>query len=380
MFKNIKIENFRGIKELEIDDFKQVNLFVGGNNSGKTSVLEALYIALDPNNPTLADMTNQLRGMSPSSFRSNNPDYSNLTKSWIKTMQSLFYQFDPEVLPVIDCSFDDKSKETQKIKLELLMNDSSNQEEIPDLIYHFSSTAKSLKGKNFQAKLISEKALISTSQNQLIEGMQIRPIIDEKYKELRFQKRTGRFISALIARDLLSLKNFFDEVIQTTKKKNKLIKVLQRLEPKLIGIVFTHAFYAELEGFNEAVRLESLGDGTLKLFAIALICIYDEKSLENGVLFIDELENGLHYSSQDIIWDFLLNLQKEYKTQIFATTHSMDSVKAFVNASKKIYEKEKDPDQARLYRLEKCDEEMIATKYTQEDLETSVLEMNLNVR
>jgi recombinational DNA repair ATPase RecF len=44
-YKQLKIENFRGIKSLEIDDLARVNLFVGRNNCGKTSVLEAIFFA-----------------------------------------------------------------------------------------------------------------------------------------------------------------------------------------------------------------------------------------------------------------------------------------------------------------------------------------------
>ena len=36
--KNIDIKNFRGIEHLEIDDFGRVNVFLGQNNSGKSSV------------------------------------------------------------------------------------------------------------------------------------------------------------------------------------------------------------------------------------------------------------------------------------------------------------------------------------------------------
>lgn len=34
-YETLKIENFRGIKSLEIDDLARVNLFVGRNNCGK---------------------------------------------------------------------------------------------------------------------------------------------------------------------------------------------------------------------------------------------------------------------------------------------------------------------------------------------------------
>ena len=42
-YEQLKIENFRGIKSLEINDLARINLFVGKNNCGKTSVLEAAF-------------------------------------------------------------------------------------------------------------------------------------------------------------------------------------------------------------------------------------------------------------------------------------------------------------------------------------------------
>lgn len=42
MITAIEIENFRGIKKGRIDDFKRINLLVGANGSGKSTVLEAL--------------------------------------------------------------------------------------------------------------------------------------------------------------------------------------------------------------------------------------------------------------------------------------------------------------------------------------------------
>ena len=62
MFKNIIIKNFRGITELAVGDFRRVNLLVGKNNCGKTSVLEALFLASAPTNPELPLRINHYRG------------------------------------------------------------------------------------------------------------------------------------------------------------------------------------------------------------------------------------------------------------------------------------------------------------------------------
>ena len=53
MIKNIKIKGFRGIKSLVIDDLVRINLFLGKNNCGKTSILEALFLIIGITNPVL---------------------------------------------------------------------------------------------------------------------------------------------------------------------------------------------------------------------------------------------------------------------------------------------------------------------------------------
>lgn len=40
--ENITIHRFRGLRDLTLQDLGEINLLVGVNNSGKTSVLEAI--------------------------------------------------------------------------------------------------------------------------------------------------------------------------------------------------------------------------------------------------------------------------------------------------------------------------------------------------
>jgi len=45
MIRSIEIENLRGISRGAVDGLTQVNIFLGKNGSGKSTVLEAIYIA-----------------------------------------------------------------------------------------------------------------------------------------------------------------------------------------------------------------------------------------------------------------------------------------------------------------------------------------------
>ena len=67
-FKNIEIKNFRGIDHLKIDDFSRVNVFLGQNSSGKSSVLECLFLMMGMSNPNLPQNINSFRSRNYSSF------------------------------------------------------------------------------------------------------------------------------------------------------------------------------------------------------------------------------------------------------------------------------------------------------------------------
>ncbi|NEP07494.1 MAG: AAA family ATPase, partial [Okeania sp. SIO4D6] len=48
---NLTIHRFRGLRDLTLEDLGQINLLVGVNNSGKTSVLEAISTYCNPLDP-----------------------------------------------------------------------------------------------------------------------------------------------------------------------------------------------------------------------------------------------------------------------------------------------------------------------------------------
>ena len=62
MFNSIQVYNYRGIRKAEIEDLKQVNLFFGKNNCGKSSVLESIFLISGQSNPVLPVTTNNMRG------------------------------------------------------------------------------------------------------------------------------------------------------------------------------------------------------------------------------------------------------------------------------------------------------------------------------
>lgn len=85
-----------------------------------------------------------------------------------------------------------------------------------------------------------------------------------------------------------------------------------------------------------------MGDGMLRVLQLILKA-YPAKG---GFLLIDELENGLHYSVQEKVWNLLFDLAEKFNIQVFAATHSWDCIESFAKVAV-----EKPEAEAVLFRL-----------------------------
>ena len=97
---------------------------------------------------------------------------------------------------------------------------------------------------------------------------------------------------------------------------------------------------------------------------------------KNGIILLDEIENGIHYSVLDLMWKSVYDAAKAYNVQVFVTTHSFECVQAFsrINSERLL-----DEDNLRLYRIEKIGDKITSVKYDKEILTTTV-ENNWEVR
>ncbi len=103
----------------------------------------------------------------------------------------------------------------------------------------------------------------------------------------------------------------------------------------------------KLGRFNAPVSLKSLGDGAYRLFTLALVL----SNAEDGILLVDEIENGIHYSALPDVWRLIFQTARRLNVQVFATTHSWDCIEAFQKAASE----DDDPNSGVLVRLQNDD-------------------------
>ncbi|MFZ2149011.1 MAG: AAA family ATPase [Sedimentisphaerales bacterium] len=353
MFKSIKIKNLRAITDLEINNLGQVNLFVGRNSSGKTTLLEAIFFLIGATNPKLPVNANTFRGL---------PFVSN--KLW----DSYFHNMDP----TIPIEIGGQILATIEEQLLLIRPHHPKQTEAepvpvpsdvasPSFAPGDSETTRKLDGLELTYTSSEDPSNKITSTVFLRNG----DLITEGTMERAIR---GIFINSVTMYDW---KDRFAEV-QRKKRLGEVISLLKEIEPNISDLRLNE--FGLLEADSDLLKLippNLMGGGIAKFLSIALAMIV----YQNGIVLIDELENGLQHSAQQKIWEAVLNWAQDLNVQVFATTHSIECVKAFNNSADTTLF----GSQAKLYRIERKDEKFRAVEYTKELLAES-LESNWEIR
>jgi predicted ATPase len=160
----------------------------------------------------------------------------------------------------------------------------------------------------------------------------------------------------------------------------EVIAGLRLIEPTITGVAFVEGTdgasgnrripLVKISNVSEPLALKSLGDGIMRLFHIIVALV----NARDGILLIDEFENGLHWSVQPKIWKTVFRLAEKLNVQVFATTHSRDCIAGFEEAWN-----EQKSDGA-FFRLNvKQDGEVTATPYSCETL-SDALETDVEMR
>ena len=333
-YQELNISNFRGIEKLEITDLKRVNLFVGKNNCGKTSVLEALFLLSGMSNPQLSVNIHSFRDL----ILDNDEDFSFMFKD-------LDFKNPIKISGLLD------NKERKLIINPLYVNYSPNR-----------------KAKQKQEMTTTDAILASTSIVRLVEGLELkfkselnrhfRATISLKEKELNLkgkynEKLRCSFINPKTAMVQIDKRM---EALLIQKKLASVVRILQSIEPQVSDIRMGAGGMIYIDtGKKNLLPLNIMGDGMRRVLAF-LATISDMK---NGVVLLDEIENGLHYTSLAVLWKAILAACEEYNVQLIATTHSYECIESYV----KTYEEfNHQGDDIRLFRIDReADKHTVAT-------------------
>lgn len=331
---SLSIKNFRGINNLELNNLSNINILVGDNNCGKTSVLEAISLFQNP------------------------LEINNILTSCCKRGRDIISIFDLflEMFPRENIN---KNIEIVSSINSVLYNLNINGkliERINPNLYRCIENDEYFDENYFESRIF--KGRIKVKKNT--------EVINEKeinLSEEKIQSTLGDLSNQIINMVYVSPYDYLynrliDDTINVIKsgEKEEVIKLLKILDNNIedfnvlksknkpSSIYIKHSKY----GF---MSLSSFGDGVKKILTLASAVV----SAKNGILLIDEIETAIYKNILNNVFGWLLNACKIYKVQLIATTHSLEVIDAFIQTSKNI-------DKLTCFRLEHYNENIYSNR------------------
>lgn len=336
MFKKIEIKRFRGIKDAVIGDFKRVNLFFGRNNCGKSSLLDALFLATGLSNPLLPINVNVMRGYN---------------KTRLKDLELNFYNLD-SAQPIHICV---ENKEKRNIEISLFENNKRDVSFDTNTIDIHSNVIEGEYGLKFNFEINDESF-----------ESELRFDLSTTTNTIDFPKKYVESLRCIY----LTPKYDFNTSIQGLENilKNKdeyfIIEGLRFIEPRVKDFIFTEEGIFVDMGLEKRIPINMMGDGVRKIVSL-LTVIYD---CRDGIVLIDEISNGFHYSVMSNLWNVIIKAAIKNNTQLFITTHDYDSIKGLRDTALNIY----DENVATFKLLRTSDDELKALHYSLESVDYSI--------
>jgi len=340
MIRSVTFENYRGFRRFELHDLGRVNLIVGTNNAGKTSVLEAVY---------LLEATGDF-GSIWSTLVRRGEDFEEREEGRVLRqvdIRRLFHGHDLSngsrfrIEAITDRGQDEFSA---------IVNESPQKPDIgsPGLFDQFDPTSEpefvsraswldlhwvngqTGSGVNAQVGL-TRRGGVST------EGVQTISLVGRQRVPIRF------ITAASLSPDMVI--DLFEEIVLTPYEEF-VIDALRTIEPSIERIAtsgtdrrrttsssrvgYRGGLLVKCQGVRDRIPIGSMGDGIWRILGLALALA----STEGGILLVDEIDTGLHYSVMENMWKLVSQTAKRLKAQVFATTHSRDCYESLAAISR----------------------------------------------
>lgn len=320
-WKSIHIERFRRLENLRLDDLGSVNLLVGKNNSGKTSVLEAIAIAANP-----MHLGSWIDTAWKREIKSARTPVAEVVK-WLFPEAAKFTEpgtFQSS-LKLSSCQADgDTWAIDVEAKESLIYGDAS--QDAPTLFGESSATPLlELQLHNWRKN--ADGVTVMTAKTGFGIALAAPVRIEPQPERAGW---TAQFITPVSHRteteQVANLSKALNE-----QRRSEIVGLLKSFMPHVDSVEII-----SLDPRNPRVRIQGNGHGSQPLsvqgdgLRRALVLATSVSFASDGFLLIDEIETALHPDVLESVMRFLVKACRERNVQLFVTTHSLEAVDAIL--------------------------------------------------
>lgn len=356
----LSIERFRAIRQLKIEGLGRVNLITGRNNTGKSSVLEALRILAADASPYLIYKILRYREEDLGDIEDQTGPIGG--EGWFP-MSSLFHGF-PQASDKLDPIVIESTGGQRPMRLTMEVQ-WFLEERDPEGIRRFIPRQRNLFGEDESVPAMviggtgGQRIIPLENLRRYASRSRVRPdLVDEP-------RLACVFVDPYAGERTVTLGPLWDKIALSDLEKD-VVEALRIIDPEISAVSMvggewprkTRTAVVRVRGIPRPVPLRSFGDGLNRLFGIALSLV----NAKDGLLLIDEFENGMHHTVQADAWRAIFSLARRLDIQVFATSHSWDAIEAFQKAAAE------DPDEGVLVRLSRTAEDIIPTVFREDEL------------
>lgn len=295
---NINISNFRGVKSLTLDSLCPITVFLGENSVGKSTVLEAIFIATGPSNPFMSLQITSLRAH---------------MGTGLNDVRYMFYDSNLSAIPQVTTILNDLESREIKLVPSYTLPETINKEQLT----HIGNNNQMLTGIacEFVVKK-GETDIVGKSIFELAKDGKLAPTFDPNYQES---------ISSVSLSSYNLANNLIDiyEVLIKSGRKDVILTAIRMFDERINSIEATKdGLYIGYDHLTNMVPLSMAGDGVQKYLTIAMHAFHPS----TDIILIDEIENGLHFSAHHKLWKCIFTSAKELGKQFFITTHNKETL------------------------------------------------------
>ncbi len=309
-FERLDIRAFRGLKQVEVSGLRDVNIIAGNNNSGKTSLMEALCLLRKPSDLYNVLKVARMRDVLP--FTSPGM-YENFISLFSGDEMHIGIYGDGNIG---ETHIEIRGEERKELlMLEMMQYSQAKRSKYnPDLLQEVTAFNGEMYGRDKNGSFREDIHL----------NYYIRPF-EMSFKNRKYPDN----INIVYLSPLAHMQgNIFSKIVKNSNYKHVCLKLLSLFDPNIVDIL-----YMKNENTSRAVEylehkklgimpLSTYGDGIKKVLSLA----NGIASAANGILLVDEIETSISYKYYNEIFNFIVMASRQFNVQVFITTHNSEAI------------------------------------------------------